>query len=69
MFHKHIYRCGEHKTIGADFSAGRFLRGYSFIYLLPISIPIRYYAMEVQYMNTFSVEKKLHYAIIYHIIR
>ncbi len=69
MFHKHIHRSKEHKTIKADFSAGRFLKGYSFIYLLLISIPIRYYAMEVQYMNTFSVGRKLHYTIIYHIIR
>ena len=67
MFHKHIYRYREHKTIGVDFSAGRFLRRYSFIYLLQFSIPIRYYAMAIQYMNTFSTEGKLHYPIIYYI--
>ena len=35
----------------SNFSAGRFLRRYSFIYLLQFSIPIRYYAMAIQYMN------------------
>lgn len=53
----------------SNFSAGRFLRRYSFIYLLQFSIPIRYYAMAIQYMNTFSTEGKLHYPIIYYIIR
>ena len=48
MSHKHIYRYKGHKTIGVDFSAGRFLRRYSFIYLLQFSIPIRYYAMAIQ---------------------
>ncbi len=69
MLHKHIYRCREHKTIGVDFSAGRFLRRYSFIYLLQFSILMRYYAMAIQYINTFLVEEKLHYTIIYHIIK
>lgn len=68
VFHKHIYRCREHKTIKVDFPAGRFLRRYSFIYPLLISIPLLYYIMEIHYMNTFLSKEKatLYYYISYH---